>query len=97
MKNLEPVDPIDLLLIVAVILLMAFVLGVLAFHPIPDKNMNLFTALAAGGVGAAFGAIIGYRFGSSRGAAKAREQVGQAVDALASAVPSADAGRGGQS
>lgn len=44
-------------------------LAVLAFADIPDKNLELFTAISSGVLGSSFMAWINYRWGSSRGSA----------------------------
>jgi uncharacterized membrane protein YeaQ/YmgE (transglycosylase-associated protein family) len=49
----------------SLIFLLAMILGVLAFVPIPDKNQTLFTSLASGVVGAGVGAFLNFRWGSS--------------------------------
>lgn len=63
--------------IFALILLLALiaVLGVLAFHEIPEKNMTLFASLASGVVGAGVGTYIGFVWGSAKRADGSAVQV----------------------
>jgi membrane protein DedA with SNARE-associated domain len=44
---------------------MAFSLLAVAFVQIPAGQLNLFTALASGVIGGAFGIVVGFLFGSS--------------------------------
>lgn len=44
-------------------------IGVLVFREVPDGSREIVAQLI-GGIAAAFGAIIGYRFGSSSGSAR---------------------------
>lgn len=48
------------------IVLLAAVLGILAFVAIPKENQQLFTALASGVIGSGVGTFIGFRWGSSK-------------------------------
>lgn len=48
-------------------LLLAFVLYAVVFVAIPKEQLNLFTALATGVIGAAFGSVGGFLVGSSLG------------------------------
>lgn len=56
---------LDTAVILALLVILAGVLLVLAFVPVPDKNMTLFAALASGVVGAGVGSWVGFRWGSS--------------------------------
>lgn len=68
MLDMKPVaadDAFGVCLLVAVLV----VLGVLAFVDIPKENVELFTAIASGVIGASFVMWCNYRWGSSRGSA----------------------------
>lgn len=56
---------LQLLIACGVMLLMAFCLVAVVFVAIPKEQLNLFTALASGVVGGAFGIVVGFLFGSS--------------------------------
>ncbi|MGZ6017523.1 MAG: hypothetical protein ACXWKO_02550 [Phenylobacterium sp.] len=58
---------LQLIIAGGVMLLMAFCLVAVAFVAIPKEQLNLFTALASGVVGGAFGIVVGFLFGSSLG------------------------------
>jgi membrane protein DedA with SNARE-associated domain len=52
---------------VGIVLLMGACLAAVVFVPIPKDQLNLFTALASGVIGSAFGGLAGYLYGSSLG------------------------------
>lgn len=64
---MTPDKTLQLIFSAGAIVLLAFCLVAIVFVPIPDKQLNLFTALASGVVGSTFGAIGGFLFGSSIG------------------------------
>lgn len=53
-------------------------LGVLAFHDVPTSNANALTIML-GALGAAFGGVIAYYFGSSRGSQDKDKMLWQSV------------------
>jgi hypothetical protein len=59
---------LQLIIAAGVMVLMAFCLAAAVFVAIPKEQLNLFTALASGVVGGAFGIVVGFLFGSSLGA-----------------------------
>lgn len=59
-------ENLDAVVILGLFALLSAILGVLAFIAIPDKNVQLFTALASGVVGAGVATIINNRWGTSR-------------------------------
>jgi hypothetical protein len=59
---------LQLIIAAGVMVLMAFCLVAVVFVAIPKEQLNLFTALASGVVGGAFGIVVGFLFGSSLGA-----------------------------
>jgi hypothetical protein len=59
---------LQLIIAAGVMVLMAFCLAAAVFAAIPKEQLNLFTALASGVVGGAFGIVVGFLFGSSLGA-----------------------------
>jgi hypothetical protein len=77
-------DRLDAFVVVSLVLLLGGILAALVFVPIPKDNVELFSALASGVVGAGVGAYVGYRFGSSKGSA-AKDQT---ISALSAKVPS---------
>lgn len=58
---------LQLLIAAGVMILMAFCLIAVVFVAIPKEQLNLFTALASGVIGGAFGIVVGFLFGSSLG------------------------------
>jgi lipopolysaccharide export LptBFGC system permease protein LptF len=59
---------LQLIIAAGVLILMAFCLIAVVFVAIPKEQLNLFTALASGVIGGAFGIVVGFLFGSSLGA-----------------------------
>jgi hypothetical protein len=59
---------LQLIIAAGVLVLMAFCLIAVVFVAIPKEQLNLFTALASGVIGGAFGIVVGFLFGSSLGA-----------------------------
>jgi len=64
---MKPDAILQLLIAAGVMLLMAFCLFAVVFVAIPQGQLNLFTALASGVVGGAFGIVVGFLFGASLG------------------------------
>jgi hypothetical protein len=58
---------LQLIIAAGVMVLMAFCLIAVVFVAIPKEQLNLFTALASGVIGGAFGIVVGFLFGSSLG------------------------------
>ena len=76
---MKPDSLLQLVIAVGVMVLMAFCLIAVVFVVIPKEQLNLFTALASGVIGGAFGIVVGFLFGSSLGAhAKAPAAAGPA-------------------
>lgn len=71
--NLPPLpessDQLDAAVIIILLFTLVGVLIALVFIPIPKDNVELFSALASGVIGSGVSGYLGYRFGSSRGAA----------------------------
>jgi hypothetical protein len=65
----KPAEFIDTFLAIAIVVLLFAIVLILAFQPIPEKNMTLFASLGSGVIGAGFGTLIGYRWSSSKGSA----------------------------
>jgi len=61
----KPDSLLQLIIAAGVLGLMAFCLGAVVFIAIPKEQLNLFTALASGVIGGAFGIVVGFLFGSS--------------------------------
>lgn len=53
------------------LLILAAILGVLAFRQIPKDNMTLFASLASGVIGAGVGTYMGFIWGSAKKATAA--------------------------
>lgn len=66
----RPLSRSEIALGAALVALLALVLGILAFHEVPEKNQTLFTSLASGIVGAGVLAMINFVWGSSNGQQK---------------------------
>ncbi|MBS0359813.1 MAG: hypothetical protein JSR98_00425 [Proteobacteria bacterium] len=62
---MKPEALLQLIIAIGVMALMAFSLLAVAFVQIPAGQLNLFTALASGVIGGAFGIVVGFLFGSS--------------------------------
>jgi uncharacterized protein YacL len=62
---MKPENLLQLLIAAGVMVLMAFCLIAVVFVAIPKEQLNLFTALASGVIGGAFGIVVGFLFGSS--------------------------------
>jgi len=62
---MKPDSLLQLIIAGGVMTLMAFCLTAVVFVAIPKDQLNLFTALASGVVGGAFGVVVGFLFGSS--------------------------------
>jgi hypothetical protein len=58
---------LQLIIAAGVMVLMAFCLVAVVFVAIPKEQLNLFTALASGVIGGAFGVVVGFLFGASLG------------------------------
>jgi hypothetical protein len=65
---MKPDSLLQLIIAAGVMVLMAFCLIAVVFVAIPKEQLNLFTALASGVIGGAFGIVVGFLFGSSLGA-----------------------------
>jgi hypothetical protein len=65
---MKPDSVLQLIIATGVMVLMAFCLVAVVFVAIPKEQLNLFTALASGVIGGAFGIVVGFLFGSSLGA-----------------------------
>jgi hypothetical protein len=64
---MKPDSLLQLIIAAGVMVLMAFCLIAAVFVAIPKEQLNLFTALASGVIGGAFGIVVGFLFGSSLG------------------------------
>ena len=64
---MKPDSLLQLLIAIGVMALMAFCLSAVVFVAIPKEQLNLFTALASGVVGGAFGTLVGFLFGAALG------------------------------
>lgn len=64
---MKPESLLQLIIAIGVMALMTFCLAAVVFVAIPKEQLNLFTALASGVVGGAFGVVVGFLFGSSLG------------------------------
>ena len=64
---MKPESLLQLTIAAGVMLLMTFCLVAVVFVAIPKEQLNLFTALASGVIGGAFGVVVGFLFGSSLG------------------------------
>jgi len=64
---MKPDSLLQLIIAAGVLALMGFCLAAVVFVAIPKEQLNLFTALASGVVGGAFGVVVGFLFGSSLG------------------------------
>jgi len=64
---MKPDSLLQLIIAAGVMILMAFCLAAVVFVAIPKEQLNLFTALASGVIGGAFGVVVGFLFGSSLG------------------------------
>lgn len=62
---MKPESLLQLMIAGGVMLLMAFCLIAVVFVAIPKEQLNLFTALASGVIGGAFGTVVGFLFGAS--------------------------------
>lgn len=71
--------PSDIRLDAAVFFALLFLLGsaiyILAFVPVPDKNMTLFAALVGGVIGSGVTTFVQWRWGSSKGSAAKDETI----------------------
>lgn len=67
MPQSVPMGFIPTFLVISVVVMLIGVILIVGFHEIPKDNVELFTSLASGGIGSAFGAIMGFIFGSSQG------------------------------
>jgi hypothetical protein len=63
----KPDSLLQLIIAAGVMILMAFCLVAVVFVAIPKEQLNLFTALASGVIGGAFGIVVGFLFGASLG------------------------------
>jgi len=64
---MKPDSLLQLIIATGVMTLMSFCLVAVVFVAIPKEQLNLFTALASGVIGGAFGIVVGFLFGSSLG------------------------------
>lgn len=64
---MKPDSLLQLIIAAGVLILMAFCLVAVVFVAIPKEQLNLFTALASGVIGGAFGIVVGFLFGASLG------------------------------
>ena len=64
---MKPDNLLQLIIAIGVMALMAFCLVAAVFVAIPKEQLNLFTALASGVIGGAFGIVVGFLFGASLG------------------------------
>ena len=64
---MKPDSLLQLIIATGVLVLMGFCLIAVVFVAIPKEQLNLFTALASGVIGGAFGIVVGFLFGSSLG------------------------------
>lgn len=71
----RPVEMIDYILVVSGVVTLPAIILILAFVPIPDKNLPLFASAVSFVLGVLLGTIINNRFGASKGG-------GQTTDAL---------------
>ncbi|MFI4966715.1 MAG: hypothetical protein ACHP9T_15270 [Caulobacterales bacterium] len=62
---MKPDSLLQLIIATGIMALMAFCLAAVVFVAIPKEQLNLFTALASGVIGGAFGIVVGFLFGSS--------------------------------
>lgn len=62
---MKPDGLLQLIIAIGVMVLMTFCLAAVVFVAIPKEQLNLFTALASGVIGGAFGIVVGFLFGSS--------------------------------
>lgn len=76
-------ETLDSVVILGLFAMLFAVLGALAFVPIPDKNVQLFTALASGVVGAGVATIINNRWGTSRSSERKTEIMADQAKAIA--------------
>ena len=67
---MKPDNLLQLIIATGVMILMGFCLAAVVFIAIPKEQLNLFTALASGVIGGAFGIVVGFLFGSSLTAGK---------------------------
>ncbi len=64
---MKPDSLLQLIIAAGVMTLMAFCLVAVVFVAIPKEQLNLFTALASGVIGGAFGIVVGFLFGAALG------------------------------
>lgn len=64
---MKPDSLLQLIVVAGVMALMAFCLAAVVFVAIPKEQLNLFTALASGVIGGAFGTVVGFLFGAALG------------------------------
>jgi len=77
--KLSPPEP-RALIAFAMIGMLGWLLWALLFNEVPKENRDLVIALASGIVGACVKDIVGYYYGSSKGASDANARADKALD-----------------
>lgn len=80
---------LDAIVVIASLVIMAFVMWALAFLTIPQANLPILAALASGTFGAALGAYVGARWGNKKPTTEAEGGLTASVTAPAGGTVSA--------
>jgi uncharacterized membrane protein YfcA len=80
---------LDAIVVIASLIIMAFVMWTLAFLTIPQANLPILAALSSGTFGAALGAYVGARWGNKKPTTEAESGLTASVSAPAGGTVSA--------